>query len=306
MIAQTAGFPRERVRSFEQRERGDVSRRVATLLERAVEYVPNPLFAAGGAARRVEQLRPVGEERIADEGWDGRALYGAPLLSAAEERYLFCRMNFEKHRAEALRKKLRRSPENRVLLERIEEHLATAVDLRNRIVAANVRLVAAVARSFREPGLRIEDLVSAGQLPLIRAVELFDFSRGLCFSTYASNAVRNHFLRLRGQRARRRQVQIPGDPELLNEAPDLRAPPSVPGREQSQRRLLERLLGDLSPRERAILTSRFGLAEEDEGRTFQEIADELGLSKERVRVIAHRAVEQLQARVREEGLELEE
>ena len=57
----------------------------------------------------------------------------------------------------------------------------------------------------------------------------------------------------------------------------------------------------MEPRERHILEARFGLGGSEE-RTLQELADELGLSRERVRQIEKQALERLEERAGEMGL----
>lgn len=64
---------------------------------------------------------------------------------------------------------------------------------------------------------------------------------------------------------------------------------------------LAEMLGGLAPRERLIVSWRFGLGD-DHDRTLQEIGDELGLSRERVRQIEKEALRKLRARA-PEGLE---
>ena len=56
---------------------------------------------------------------------------------------------------------------------------------RDTMVESNLRLVHAVARSYRGSGVPFADLVQAGTVGLVRAVDRFDHRRGLKFSTYA-------------------------------------------------------------------------------------------------------------------------
>lgn len=59
-------------------------------------------------------------------------------------------------------------------------------EARARMIEANLRLVVAIAKRYIHRGMPFSDLVSEGNLGLIRAVEKFDYRKGCKFSTYAS------------------------------------------------------------------------------------------------------------------------
>lgn len=76
---------------------------------------------------------------------------------------------------------------NGTLNPRDHEHLQRrAAEARNRMIQANLRLVISVAKSFRNRGLPLEDLVNEGNVGLVNAVDRFDPTVGSRFSTYAS------------------------------------------------------------------------------------------------------------------------
>jgi RNA polymerase primary sigma factor len=60
------------------------------------------------------------------------------------------------------------------------------VEARDRMVRANLRLVVNIARGYAGKGLPLDDLVSEGNMGLLRAVEGFDPTMNTRFSTYAS------------------------------------------------------------------------------------------------------------------------
>ena len=59
------------------------------------------------------------------------------------------------------------------------------MQLRNRFVKSNLRLVASMAKRYAGRGIPFLDLIQEGNLGLIKAVERFDHSKGFRFSTYA-------------------------------------------------------------------------------------------------------------------------
>jgi RNA polymerase primary sigma factor len=77
---------------------------------------------------------------------------------------------------------------------------------RDRMIECNLRLVICMARPYRGRGMPLSDLVQAGTLGLIRAVDAFDPRRGLRFSTYAAWWIRRELL---GALADGRVIRIP-------------------------------------------------------------------------------------------------
>lgn len=90
------------------------------------------------------------------------------------------------------------------LARRIEEGDLRA---RDRMVNANLRLVVSIARRFQGQGLPLLDLIQEGILGLIRAVERFDWRRGLKFSTYATWWIRQAVQR--GLADKARTIRLP-------------------------------------------------------------------------------------------------
>jgi RNA polymerase sigma factor (sigma-70 family) len=77
---------------------------------------------------------------------------------------------------------------------RLERQLAVLRELKRRMIEANLRLVVALARRYRHPQLSLLDLVQEGSLGLIKAVDRFQYRRGLKFSTYATWWIRQAIL----------------------------------------------------------------------------------------------------------------
>lgn len=219
------------------------------------------------------------------------ALYAIPLLTKDQEYHLFRQMHFHKFLAAKLQKRLRHGRASVSIADQLERHLAEAESLRNAIVQANLRLVVSIAKTLVDAANSLDELISEGNVPLIRAAEIFDYTRGLRFSTYATWAVRNCLFRCTPKNRLQQRRFATGSGETLEQWRDRKE--TVGGSERRWKNLqtqVSHLLDELAPRERMIVAARFGLDEEPRTQRFHEIAGRLQLSTERVRQLLSRAL----------------
>jgi len=234
-------------------------------------------------------------------------LCSTPLLTPDQEQELFRRMNFCKYRANALRSRLSRTKPDADKLAEAQEYLRRAERLRNHLIQANTRLVMSIARKFADGRNGFDDLLSQGVASLMHAVEKFDYSRGYRFSTYATCAVRRDLYRLVMGRKKDFQRFTTGSTEYLNGCADDEPDPdemTESGWDHLSSSINE-MLEHLDERERFIVTYRFGLDESGRKSSYSRLGERLGISKERVRQLANRALEkmrQLAPEYRLEGL----
>lgn len=67
---------------------------------------------------------------------------------------------------------------------------------RDEFIESNLPLVHSLANRFRGRGIEYDELFAAGSMALVKAYDNFDFSRGLCFSTYAVPVILGEIKRL--------------------------------------------------------------------------------------------------------------
>jgi len=319
MLSERFGHSAARIRRILTRVRA------AELLAAPIDYMVNESFDAPDAERRI--LNAETPSHTATDGNTNnvmftrapaglppylRDLYRTPLLTPQEEVASFQQMNFLRHQAEVLRQDLPADPATvkAPAIAAINDRLERATDIKNRIIKANLRLVVSIAKRHL-PGAGTSglfELISDGNMALIRAVDKFDYARGFRFSTYASWAVKRSFARSIPQAWGIQSRFQTGREELLastrdHRSDDCRAESEAPTQQAACAAVTESL-GSLDERERSIVERHFGLAGEDRSRTLDEIGREFGLSKERVRQIEKRALLKLRTVLGTRGAEL--
>ena len=288
-----------------------VEMRARRILEARIRFVGYPDFEDSTATDWILGPRtgPAGRGTGSDSGRDREALpfcdadfQDGKFLTREQEVHLFRRMNFLKYQAAKLHEAIIPSLARSADLDRIEELLREAGAIRNRIIRSYLGLVVSIAKRFTGTCQDNFDMVSEGNFTLIRAAEQFDFGRGARFSTYATWAITNDFVR-RFPTDRRRRVQFAtGREGLLQILADHRDNGGADAIDQEQSRyIIRKMLDTLSVREQTILVRRFGLAGDEQ--TLTQVGRQLGISKERVRQLESRALDRLRAQIEVQKLD---
>ena len=177
---------------------------------------------------------------------------------------------------------------------------------RQELIEHNLRLVVYIARRFENTGINIEDLISIGTIGLIKAVGTYRTDKNIKLATYASRCIENEILMfLRKNAGRRVEVSFDeplntdydGNELLLSDVLGTEADVVMrPLEDDVDLCLLASALDTLSPREREIITLRFGLGGGKE-QTQKEVADRLGISQSYISRLEKRIIQRLKKEI---------
>ncbi len=292
-------------------------RRVHTLLARKIEFIRSKEFSETGAETKIlgsgpglrrhvevkSRISPVLKGGSLGEYLEG--LKGVPVLNRQEEMELFRKYNYLKYLAHITREQLKMSSIPSTRLDEIEGYLAEAEAVKESIIEANLRLVVSIASRHTITGANLADLVSEGNVSLMKAVEKFDYTRGFRFSTYASWAISKDFAhRVPGRKVRMdSSAASPGEFEQELK----RAPMDVAAVERARNDLIQVVRNNLETREQYIIINHFGLEGtlvKKNKKTLKQIGDDLGLSKERIRQIELVSLQKLRQALSPEQFDL--
>ena len=292
-------------------DRRTLIERAQRIMEQSIEFVPNETFADADAAAEILAPAPadVGANRLmkAPPGLPPylASLYQFPLLTREQEAYYFRKLNYLKYRAREARERLNPSRPSVRLMDQIESDLRQAGEVKNLLIRRNLRLVVSIARKFVRDNSNFFEMVSDGNLSLMRAIEKFDYARGFKFSTYATWAIQRNFARsIPAEHTHQSRFRTGGDDFFQHHRTTGVSQYEQERTNYHQREALTTILERLDPRERDIITTRFGLAAGTEPQTLEQVGSQFGVTKERIRQLEARALRKLREFAEEEKLDI--
>jgi len=290
-------------------------RRLRRLLAAPVEFIDSDLFRKPAVCRAF--FADVDVPDISTAPWCNRAeapsiednsTLPVATLTTEQERALFLRLNYARYRMARI---VDRFAGKRLTARAATELLwwhTQAVTARCSIVQANVPLVLAMSKRSRLGNMDYAELISEGNMALLRSVDKFDCGRGFKFSTYACRAILKSFSRVAMKTSRYRgRFPTEFDPSLersdyLDTVRDEQEADCVDELQQ----ILARNTAELNEVEFKVIQARFALGEaansEAVPKTLEQVGLLIGVTKERVRQIQNRALAKLRTKLQDDFL----
>ena len=176
------------------------------------------------------------------------------------------------------------------------------LEARNELIEHNLRLVAHIIKKYYSSVRDQDDLISIGTIGLIKAVGTYQPARSIKLATYASRCIENEILMyLRKTSSQKTELSFDeplntdwdGNELLLSDILGTESDLVMrPIEADVDRQLLHRAMDSLEPRERKIITLRFGLDGQEE-RTQKEVADVMGISQSYISRLEKRIIARL-------------
>ena len=292
--------------------------RARALLARKIEFVASDKFLEENARQKF-LAKPVGVEKplstksieplgLASESLLPQylqALRDTPVLNREREVELFRRYNYLKYLASAARTGMKSARVHSDRLNEIENYLAEAETIKKTIIEANLRLVVSIAGKHAAGGANFLELVSKGNFALIKAVEEFDYTRDIRFSKTASLSIAKEYAKVSGKSTELTREKAGSLANILPFLKIAKADSAVI--ERARHSLVQVIKDELDQREQYIILNHFGLVGSlirKKKKTLQQIGEDLGLTKERVRQLELIALQKLRNSLSIEEFEL--
>lgn len=175
-------------------------------------------------------------------------------------------------------------------------------EARQQLILHNLRLVSHIVRKYYATAPNQEDLISIGSIGLVKAVDSFQISNGARFATYAARCIQNEILmHFRAHKKTASEISLNETIDVDRDGNPLTYIDVISCDESLSTEIERKITSDraihyidtvLTPRERRIITLRYGLAGKDP-LTQREIAEKLRISRSYVSRIEKGALEKL-------------
>lgn len=237
--------------------------------------------------------------------------YQSPLLSFDQEQHLFRQMNYFKYKASKIIKKIDIMNPNESKVKIAELFLQKAIEVRNMISSSNFRLATQIMKHRRSSTEKIDTdaVLSDAYVDVIKAVDYFNWTLGHRFSTYATWVIRkNYFRDSKNKSSQSERLTSIDDGFDFVESKNSQAEDERD--HKSRQILIKNLIGMLVRenlgtdriRQAFVLENYFGVNGRDK-KTLEQISEEIGVTKERVRQLKERGLEWIQKRVSDMSLD---
>ena len=288
---------------------------VSELLSDEISYIDSPEFTKRNAFKRIYRNAPqinrpdvswyrplMGDVRSKAKNSATPGRKSSVVLSKDEERALFLKFNYARHLQAEIQSKLgRKIPTKSVKTKLLHWH-KVAERYREQITETNLALVLAMAKRLKLSDVDFADLVSEGNMALMRSVDKFDCERGFKFSTYACRAILKAFSRQGMKNARYKQRFPTEFDSTLEKSDHLETLRSRHERECADevKHIVLNNSARLSEVELAVIGLRFGITNDPDPRarkpkTLEQVGKVVGVTKERVRQIQNKAIKKIRS-----------
>ncbi len=174
---------------------------------------------------------------------------------------------------------------------------------REKLIEHNLRLVVFLAKKYENTGVDLEDLVSIGNIGLIKGINTFSSNKNIKLATYCSRCIENEILMfLRKNKKLKMEVSIDCPLSLDGDGNELHLE-DVIGTDKdivtdeidakSNKEIMIKCILNLKPRDRDIMILRYGLLGSEEY-TQKEVASMLGISQSYISRIEKKVIKKLQ------------
>jgi len=278
------------------------------ILAKPIDFVDDELFHKPNAEKKVFDEAPEIPKPntswyhpVMEEGGSERNFKTVVnvVLTAKQERALFLQFNYARYRVAKLQKKVGDKQVADADARELLRWHELSERLRDQIAQSNLALVLAMAKRVRHSEMDFADLISEGNMALLRAIDKFNVSKGFKFSTYACRAILKAFSRSGMKHTQYRQL-FPTDFDPALERSDFtrrRNDEHEQDCADEVRRIVTQNRAELTEVEKAVIHHRFALNrnedEATEALTLEQVGQIVGLTKERVRQIQNKALEKI-------------